>query len=399
MPVFAFDARDLDGRRVRGVENAANLTALDRALEQRKLLLVRAHVGGGRAGARVQNSGRVLIDLCYHLATSIEAGVPLITTLTDLQEDGESPIAGILDDLAHKVEAGKTFSEAIEGYPDLFPPLAVSLIAAGEQTGELPRILRDLVAYLQWTEDLRRKLKGALLYPCIMLVGMVGLVILLTTFVLPNFLGLFVELHVELPLVTRGMIWLQHFLTDSWLSLVVGSGALVLTCTLALRNAAVRYQVHRRLLQLPLFGKLFTMIEMSRFAHNLALLYGSGIPILRGLEMVSGIVQNLVVREVVAQSVGSVRGGATLTAALGESKLMPTLVMRMISLGERVGTLEKSLDHVASYYDREVPGIIDRALAIFNAVLITSLGMMLASIALGIFVPLYQMMGNLDAAP
>jgi type IV pilus assembly protein PilC len=110
-------------------------------------------------------------------------------------------------------------------------------------------------------------------------------------------------------------------------------------------------------------------------------------------------VQNLVVRETVVKSVESVRNGSTLTDALGNSGLMPTLVMRMISLGERVGTLEQSLDHVASYYDREVPGIIDRVLAIFNAVLIASLGLMLAAIALGIFVPLYQMMGNLDAAP
>jgi len=138
---------------------------------------------------------------------------------------------------------------------------------------------------------------------------------------------------------------------------------------------------------------------MSRFAHNLGLLYGSGVPIVRGLEMVSGIVQNLVVRDAVAKSIEDVRRGASLAGALGSSGLMTTLVMRMISLGERAGNLEQSLDHVASHYDREVPEIIDRALALFNAALIASLGLMLASIALGIFVPLYQMMGNLDAAP
>ena len=362
-------------------------------------MLVRARVGGGRAGARIPKSGRVLIDLCYHLATSIEAGVPLVTTLIDLQEDGNSPIAGILDDLTRKVEAGQTLSQAMESYPALFPPLVQSLVAAGEETGELPRILRDLVTYLQWTDDLHRKLKSAMTYPCIVLVGMVGLVALLTTFVLPNFLDLFVELHVDLPLITRGMIWLHHFLMAWWFWLALGAGVLVLAFTLVLRNAAVRYRLHGILLDLPLFGMLLTMIEMSRFAHNLSLLYAAGIPIVRGLEMVAGIVQNLVVREAVGNSAESVRNGATLTDAIGETKLMPTLVMRMISLGERVGSLEQSLDHVATYYDREVPGIIDRALAIFNAVLIASLGMMLVSIALGIFVPLYQMMGNLDAAP
>jgi type II secretory pathway component PulF len=147
-----------------------------------------------------------------------------------------------------------------------------------------------------------------------------------------------------------------------------------------------------------MFGRLLTMIEMSRFAHNLALLYDSGIPILRGLEMVAEIVQNLVVREAITRGIGSVRNGATLTSALGEGGLMPTLVMRMIR-SEAGQSLEQSLDHVAAYYDRAGSGIIERALTIFNAVLIASLGAMLAAIALGIFVPLYQMMGNLDAAP
>ena len=145
-------------------------------------------------------------------------------------------------------------------------------------------------------------------------------------------------------------------------------------------------------------GNVLMMIDMSRL-RTTWLLYGSGIPIIGALEMVSGIVQNLVVREAVLRSVEGVRRGALLTSALGESDLMPTLVMRMISLGERAGSLEHSLNHVASYYDREVPGIIDRALALFNTALIASLGIMLGSIALGIFVPLYQMMGNLNAEP
>jgi type IV pilus assembly protein PilC len=399
MPIYSFEARDGAGRSVRGVENAADERALDRALEDRRLLLVRAQRGADRASARVPKGGRVLIDLCYHLATSIEAGVPLVATLQDLQEDGNSPIAGILDDLTRKVEAGQTLSQAMAAYPALFSSLAQALVAAGEETGELPRILRDLVAYLKWTEDLRRKLKSALVYPCIVLAGMVGLVALLTTFVLPNFLDLFVELRVELPLVTRAMIWLQHFVAAAWLWLVLGAAVLGAAAVFALRSAVVRRRLDGLLLRLPLLGHLLTMIEMSRFAHNLGLLYGAGVPIVRGLEMVAGIIQNLVVRDAVAKSVDEVRRGASLAGALGGSGLMTALVMRMISLGERAGNLEQSLDHVASHYDREVPEIIDRALALFNAGLITGLGLMLAAIALGIFVPLYQMMGNLDAAP
>ena len=398
MPVYSFDARDFDGRSVRGVESAADLGALDSALEQRKLLLVSASVGRNRA-ARRAHSGRVLIDFCHHLATAVEAGVPLTTALRDLQEGGQSAIAEPLEDVTRKIESGQTLSQAMESYPQIFPPLARSLIAAGEQTGDLPRILRDLVKNLEWSEDLRRKLRGALLYPCIVLVGMLGLVALLTTVVLPNFLNLFAEFKVELPLITRAMIAFQHLVVGYWPFLLLSGGAVAGAFVLALRNERGRYRIHRLLLGLPLIGSVLSMIEMSRFSHNLGLLYAAGIPIVRGLEMVAGIVQNLVVREVVVRSISGVKSGESLTAALGQSEFMPPLVMRMVSLGEHSGSLEKSLDHVASYYDREVPGIIDRALALFNTALILSLGIMLAGIALGVFVPLYQMMGNLNETP
>ena len=398
MPVYSFDARDFDGRSVRGVESAADLGALDSALEQRKLLLVSASVGRNRA-ARRAHSGRVLIDFCHHLATAVEAGVPLTTALRDLQEGGQSAIAEPLEDVTRKIESGQTLSQAMESYPQIFPPLARSLIAAGEQTGDLPRILRDLVKNLEWSEDLRRKLRGALLYPCIVLVGMLGLVALLTTVVLPNFLNLFAEFKVELPLITRAMIAFQHLVVGYWPFLLLSGGAVAGAFVLALRNERGRYRIHRLLLGLPLIGSVLSMIEMSRFSHNLGLLYAAGIPIVRGLEMVAGIVQNLVVREVVVRSISGVKSGESLTAALGQSEFMPPLVMRMVTLGEHSGSLEKSLDHVASYYDREVPGIIDRALALFNTALILSLGIMLAGIALGVFVPLYQMMGNLNETP
>ena len=396
MPLFQFDARGFDGRRVRGALSAADVGALDRALEEQQLVLVRARTAAARTSAR---GGRALIDMCHHLATALEAGVPLVTTLRDLQEGGTSPLAGMLEDVAGKVESGATLAQALEDHPALFTPLARSLVAAGEQTGELPRILRELVAYLQWSEDLRRKLSSALLYPCIVGAGTIGLVALLTTVVLPTFLALFVELRVELPLATRAMIAAQHFFAGYWPWLAALAAACVVAFLLTLRSASGRYQLHRTLLATPLLGRVVTMIEMSRFAHNFGLLYGAGVPILRALEMVAGIAQNLVVREALTRSGEAVRGGAGLSAALAETGALPPLVLRMLGLGERTGALDRSLAHAASYYDRELPVLIDRSLALFNTALIASLGALLATIALGIFVPLYQMMGQLNETP
>ena len=397
MAVFTFEARDPAGRVIRGIEAALDLRELDHVLDARGLVLVRAREGRARQslGGRGRRT-RLLIDFAYHLATALDAGVPLVTALRDLQEDGHSPIADLLDDVTRKVESGTPLSAAMESYPALFGPLVVSLVAAGEETGHLPAILRDLVRYLEWTDDLRRKLAAALTYPAIVLTGLVGLCVLLTTVVLPNFLEIFVELDVELPLVTRGLLAFQAFMEQWGLALAAAAIAAAAVGVLATRTESGRHRWHGLVLRTPLVGRVVSMIEMSRFSHNLALLYASGIPIVRALDMVATIVQNRVVRDVVLQAGDAVRRGRTLVDALRSDGLVPPMVMRMIALGETSGALDRSLEHVATYYDREVPGIIDRSLALFNAGIVVLLGVVLGTVALGIFVPLYEMMGNLN---
>jgi type IV pilus assembly protein PilC len=398
VPLFRFAARDSSGRQVRGVESALDLRALDRALESRQLVLVSARPGAPRNRVR-EKSARVRIDFCHHLATAVDAGLPLATALRDLGADGESPIADVLEDLTRKLESGQMLSQAMVGHPALFPPLVRALVATGEQTGELPRILRRLVATLEWNEALRQKLRAALLYPAIVLAGIVGLVALLTAVVLPNFLQLFADFDVELPLVTRAMIATHAFVSASWPLLAAGVLSAGLGLFLAARTPAGLLRMHEALLGAPVVGAVVNMVEMSRFARNLGLLYAAGIPVVRALEMVAEIVQNRVVRESVSHAAAAVRSGETLTEALGRSRRLPPLVMRMIALGERSGGLDQALEHAASHYDRELPERIDRALALFNAALIVGLGVLLTAIALGLFVPLYQMMGNLDEVP
>jgi type IV pilus assembly protein PilC len=398
VPLFRFAARDFSGRSVHGVESALDLRALDRALEARQLVLVSARAGAPRSRAR-EKSARLRIDFCHHLATAIDAGLPLTTALRDLGADGESPIADVLDDLTRNVEGGQMLSQAMAGHPALFPPLVCALVATGEQTGELPRILRSLVATLEWNEALRRKLRAALLYPAIVLAGVVGLVALLTSVVLPNFLELFAEFDVELPLVTRAMIAFHELFSAYWPLLAAAALLAALALLLAARTPAGLFRLHAALLAAPVAGGVIRMVETSRFARNLGLLHAAGIPVVRALEMVAEIVQNRVVRESVTHAVAAVRSGETLTEALGRSHRLPPLVMRMIALGERSGGLDKALEYVAGHYDREVPERIDRALALFNTALLVGLGVLLTAIALGVFVPLYQMMGNLNETP
>ncbi len=395
MADFVFEAADANGRRVRGVERALDEAELDRRLRARDLLLLTAQAG--RAPTSRRHTSRTLIDFCYHMATVIEAGIPLLEGLRDLQEGGRSAIAEELEDIARKVEAGQPLSDAMAGYPTLFPDLVRSLVAAGEASGHLAEIMRQLVSYLEWREDLGRKLRGAASYPCIVITGLIGLIILLTTVVLPKFLAIFVALDVELPFATRALIGFQHFAEAYGIHTLVFLAASGAIAVAVLRSESGRLAFDRNLLRLPVIGSVMSMIEMSRFSHNLGLLYRAGIPITRCLELIEEIVQNRAIRALIAEGREELAHGATLTQAFGKDALMPSMVVRMIALGESSGGLDRSLDHVANYYDREVPTVIDRSLALVNTGMVVAMGATLGTVAFAIFVPLYRMMGNLNA--
>lgn len=393
--IYAYEARDPAGALVRGSENAVDEPQLDRMLAGRGLFLVRATASSVRRKSRKANT-RTLIDFCHHLGTAVDAGIPVLDALRDLQEDGDSPIAHELEDIASKIENGQQLSACLAAHPVLFPELIRALVGAGEETGTLDRILRDLVQYLEWKEELHRKLVGSATYPIIVLVGMFGLAVLMGTVVLPRFLEIFVELGVELPLATRVLLAVHAFLSAWWIAVVVGVLAAVGLWMAWTRSARGRVWWHAKQLRIPIVGSAMTMLEMSRLTHNLGVVYTAGIPILRCLTLVESIAQNEVIRRTIAHARESVEGGETLTNALGRSPLLPTMVRRMIALGETSGRLGESLETVARYYERELPGRIDNALAYFNTAILALLGGMLVTIVLAIFVPLYQMMGSLN---
>lgn len=394
MARFAFEARNAGGDVVNGVETAMDERDLDRLLQARGLLLVK--VDETRRRSRGRANGRTMVDLCHHLATILAAGIPLLDGLRDLQEDGRSPIADQLEDVVSRVASGRSLSAAMESHSKLFPDLVRSLVAAGEEAGSLDVILRDLAGFLEWREDLQRQLKRAAIYPAIVVSGLVALVLLILLFVLPRFLVIFVELGVALPLPTRALLSLHGFI-DAWgVSLLVATGLLGIAGWGYVRTGSGRRRFDALLLRVPVLGPTARMIEMSRLSHNLGLLYASGIPITRCLDLVATIVQNRALRLVVTRARELIARGETLTAALGRGGEIPPMVMRMVSLGERSGRLDESLDHVARYYDREIPAAIDRALALVNTGVVVVLGATLGLVALAVFVPMYEMMGSLN---
>lgn len=394
MASYAFHALDEAGAAVRGIETASDELELDRRLASRGLLLVGQRV---RKRSRAGKAGlRSLIDFCQHLAITVEAGLPLLDGLRDLADDDGNPASEAIADVAVRVESGSTLSTAMQNHPKVFPPLVHSVVAAGEESGKLDVVLASLVVYLEWREQLGRSVKGALTYPAIVVTAMFGLIGLVTTVVLPGFLDVFVELGVDLPLATRILLAIHAFF-QAWGAIVLGLLVFaVAAAVLALRSERGRQLFDRFALRVPVVGKVWLMIEMSRLSHNLGLLYSAGTPVIRALELIEGILQNRTLRGVVADARAQVGRGEGLASALGAGGFVPPLVMRMISLGENSGELDRSLEHVTRYFDREVPAAIERSIAFVNTGVIVALGFMLGTVALGVFLPIYQMMGQLD---
>jgi type IV pilus assembly protein PilC len=395
MARYSYLARSASGQRVSGVLSAESEIELDAQLARMELCLVRARRGAGRAGGR-SASAQQLADFAYHLATVVEAGLPLLQGLQDLADEDGNPLRHLAADLVRQLREGAQLSDALAEHPRVFPEVMRALIAAGERTGRLELVLRDLVKYLEWRMALRRQIQSALAYPAAVVVGVCGLCVVLVVYVVPNFAGIFAEVGVELPLLTRALLALSGLLRERWLELLLLGGVVGGALALAARSAAGRRLLQTAALHLPILGPLVTMLEMSRFTHNLAVLYSAGIPLVDGLQMVSAIVQNGRIREIVTSLQEEVKRGGALAEGVRRHALVPRMVTRMIAIGETSGRLDDALERASSYFDRELPRTVARNLAVFNTASVVLLGALIGLVGLAIFTPVYQMLGTLN---
>jgi type IV pilus assembly protein PilC len=391
---FAFDAVDGSGVRRQGTEIASNELDLDRQLSARGLVLINARPT--RSKGKV--TPRSVIDLFYYLSVILGAGVPMLQGIRDVQESGENPLSPELADMERRIEGGTSLSEALAAHPRHFPPISVALVQAGERTGRLDAILRDLVVYLEWREELRRQIRAATTYPLILLLATFGLLGILGFFVLPRFSGIFSELGVSIPGPMRVILFLRTLVVDGWPAVLAAVALVGAALWLWQRTDRGRLARDRLALRTPLLGRVIFSLELSRFCRNLAVLHSSGIPILDGLSLTSEIVQNRVIRAAVEKAIDRLRAGAGLTEALHPERVFPSMVLRMLQMGETTGCLDEALEHVTRFYDRDVPLVIERAIASFNIGTLIFMGATVVMIALSFFVPLYQMLGSLNAS-
>ncbi len=401
MPTYAFTARSRDGRSLKGIRAAANEAALAAELAAEAAFLVKAEPTGDRQAAggkgRLRLKRKELAAFLLHLASYVEAGVPLLGALPDYRLPENPAMDPANHDMPRRIEGGPRLSEAMSAYPTIFTPLQVNMVQAGESSGRLDEAIQEVIRLVEWEEQFSAQVKQASTYPIIVL-SLIGLIVVVVSMVaLPAILKLLRDFHVPLPLVTRIFMGLGDFMVSyGWLLLVVPPlvyGGM----KMALRRPDVRLAWDTWILGLWVIGPLVTKLSLSRFSRFFAAQYRAGIPIIQVLRDCEGVTGNARLALCVRQIREGVERGEGLALMAAEVGYFPKLVVRMLAIGEEAGNLEQTLAKVSAYFDAEVQASIKRAFQILEPVLMIVLATILIFVAVAILLPIYTLIGGINA--
>ncbi|HYR84405.1 MAG TPA: type II secretion system F family protein [Terriglobia bacterium] len=393
---FRYKAKDDAGRTVTGVMEADDEDSLANQLDLQNLFLVEAGPAAKKTsqGTRRRVSARDLLNFTLDLSTILSAGIPITDGLQDLAAATEhSKLQYIIEDILASIKAGSSLSAAFERHPKMFDRLYTSIVRAGETSGNLDRVLADLAVFLEWKADLRRDVLQATIYPAMVLTAILGLVILLATVVFPQFATVLNQSRGPIPLPTRILFALSTYFRLYWWVLLAGIVAAITGFWMWIRTPGGRAKFDAFKLKVPVVGRLTRDIALSRFCHFFQILFSAGVDISQTLTIVEAVVGNTVLAEATRLVRSEVRAGNSLSAALSATGRFPSMVIRVFHIGEASGQLSGSLDKACRYYDKEIPTTIKRVFAVMEPALYVFLALIVLTVALAIYMPLYQMMG------
>lgn len=396
MPAFAYQALDQGGKTQRGVLQGDTARAVRGALRERGLnpLDVQPVEQGGSQTSLFRRglSGSQLSLLTRQMATLLRAGLPIDEALAALAEQNDDTRSRTLVvGLRSRVMEGSSFASALADAPESFPEIYRASIAAGEQSGRLDQVLAKLADYGEARDALNQKVWGALAYPLLLTIVAVAVVTGLLTYVVPQIVGVFTQMHQSLPWPTRALIALSDFVKAWGVVLFIALIAALIGGRLALRVERVRYGWHAFLLRLPLVGQLVRAANTARCTRTLALLTASAVPLLDSLQIGAQVIANLPMRDAVRRAAVKVREGGSFSRSLGESGYFPPVALRLIASGERAGELERMLEEAANQQQRELDRWMTTLTAVLGPAVILLVGAMVLFIVLAILLPIFDL--------
>ena len=394
MSLFKFRALDSQGVAQSGTLQATDQAAAVAALQKRGWLLLHIEMATGPSLRRARGplKGATLVSFTQQLATLLGAGQPLERSLgLLLKQPGQPQVRALIERIREQVKAGKPLSGALEEEGESFSPLYLSMVRAGEAGGALEDTLRQLSDYLERSQRLRGEVINALIYPAFLVVGVLGSLALLLAYVVPQFVPIFQDLGVPIPLITQVILVLGEWLAAYGWLLLAGLTLSASTLAARLRDPSRRERLDRRLLTVRVIGPLLQRVQAARLTRTLGTLLSNGVALLPALVIARQVCSNRALQAQVSLAAQQVKGGGTLADAFGNQPLLPELALQMIEVGEQAGELPSLLLKVADIFDIEAKRAIDRLLAALVPSLTVVMAVLVAVIMLAIMLPLMSL--------
>jgi len=401
VPLYNYKALNQTGRRVAGQMTANNDMDLFQRLKQINLELISAKVHTGSGGLAALFGRRIavreLVQMCLHLQQLSAAGVSLMEGLADVRDSTDHRrLRDLLAEVFEDVGSGQSLSDAFGRHPRVFGTVFQSLMVAGEESGNLTESFHQLVKHLKWTDAVDKKIKKATRYPIFMLLVLLGMFVMMMLFVVPQLVTFLKAEGQELPLMTVALIATSEFVQGYWYVLVVAPVLLFLGLKVIARSSEkVAYRMDFYTLRLPIFGELVRKIALSRFAHFFATMFQSGVPILTCLDTASRVVGNRCLSQSLATVRSGVADGNPLSSGLRNTGEFPSLVIRMVKIGEESGNLGETLNNVTDFYDRDVDESVDALVDMIQPILTVFGGGMMVWIILAVIGPIYNSLSKI----
>jgi type IV pilus assembly protein PilC len=340
---------------------------------------------------------KLLVMFTRQFATMIDAGLPLVQCLEiQSQQQTHKRFKEILRDVKNEVEQGSTFADALRRHPKPFDDLYTNLVQAGEIGGILDTILNRLAIYLEKAEALKRKVKGAMVYPATILVVAAGVVVLLLVKVIPVFEKMFSDFGGELPAPTQMVVNISHFM-QSYILLILGViGAAFFAFFWARRNnKAFKYRTDAIFLKVPVFGSLLRKVAVARFSRTLGTMISSGVPILDALDICARTAGNTVIELGLQRTRAAIAEGRTIAEPLQAAGVFPGMVVQMIAVGEQTGAMDAMLNKIADFYDDEVDTAVDALTALLEPLMMVFLGGTVGGLLMAMYLPIFKIAENI----
>lgn len=397
MAIFQYTAVSKDGKRESAQLEAGSLIAAGHFLKQQGMMPLELSEVKESALTRLLRTFSTVplkekIVFIENLGLMIKSGIAAPRALKILaHQTGNKRFQYVLADLATKVEGGRSLHESMAAHPKIFSYIFITMVKVGEVGGSLEKSLEHLSVQLEREADLRSKVKGAMIYPSVIISAMLIIGVLLAIFVLPTLTGIFSEFNTELPIQTRAVIAISDFMSQNAVLVIGFMIAAIVACISLLRTAQGMRLADWLLLRLPILGKIMQKINLARFSRVLGSMMKSGVTIIEGLGVAAESVGNIYYREAILETASNVKLGKPITETLSKhERLFSYLVVQMLSVGEETGSLENILDQLSAHYEAEVDATMRNLSSIIEPVLLLVIGGVVGFLALALIGPIYN---------